>query len=104
MMPPSSTPAEPPSPFMAAHTPIARCSCGPGGKEAVMIASEHAAISAPAMPCSARAATSTSLVGAAPPASEASANSSSAITNMRRWPKWSAARPPNIRKPANVIA
>ncbi len=30
--PPSSTPAAPPAPFIAAHRPIARCSFGPGGK------------------------------------------------------------------------
>ena len=43
-----------------------------------MIASEHAAISAPPRPCTARAPTSISWPGAAPPASEASPNSISA--------------------------
>ena len=104
MIPPSSTPAAPPRPFIAAQIPIARCSCGPGANEAVMIASEEAAISAPAKPWRARAPTRTPWLGAAPPNSEATPNSSSAITNVRRCPKWSAARPPRIKKPANVIA
>ncbi len=30
MIPPNSIPAAPPRPFIAAHAPIARCSCGPG--------------------------------------------------------------------------
>ncbi len=104
MIPPSRTPAAPPSPFIAAHRPIARCSCGPGANDEVMIASEHAAIRAPPRPCTARATISISRPGAAPPTSEASPNRSSARTNIRRCPKWSAARPPNIKKPANVIA
>src|SRR2546421_6059419 len=69
-----------------------------------MIASEEAAISAQLNPCTARAPTSVQRSGARPPASEASANSNSATVNVRRCPKWSAARPPSIRKPANVIA
>ena len=50
MTPPSSTPAAPPTPFIAAHRPIARCSAGPAANEEVMIASELAAISAPPKP------------------------------------------------------
>ncbi len=86
MIPPNSIPAAPPSPFIAAHVAIARCSWGPGANDAVMIASEHAAISAPANPCSARAATSVPWSGARPPASEAMPNSTSAAANARRWP------------------
>ena len=104
MIPPNSTPAAPPRPFIAAQMPIARCSFGPGGNEAVMIASDVAAINAPARPCTARAATSTIWSGAAPPASEASPNRIKPATSVRRCPKWSATRPPSIRKPANVIA
>ena len=104
MIPPSSTPAAPPSPFIAAQIPIARFSWWPGANEAVMIASEQAAISAPANPCRARAPISTPWFGARPPNSEAAPNRSSANTNVRRCPKWSAARPPRIKKPANVIA
>ena len=84
MIPPNRTPAAPPSPFIAAHVPIARWSFGPGGNDEVIIASEDAAISAPASPCPARAPTSRPRSGATPPASEASAKSSSAATNIRR--------------------
>jgi len=87
MTPPSSTPAAPPSPFIAAHVPIARWSLGPGGNDAVMIASEHAAVSAPASPCRARATIRISWLGATPPASEESANTPSATTSIRRCPK-----------------
>src|SRR5947207_1206286 len=50
MIPPNSTPAAPPSPFIAAHRPIARWSWGPGGNDEVMIASEDAAINAQLQP------------------------------------------------------
>ncbi len=66
--------------------PIARCSFGPGSKDPVMIASEQAAISAPAMPWTARPPISQPWLGAAPPISEVTANSTSAITNVRRCP------------------
>ena len=104
MTPPSSVPAAPPAPFIAAHRPIARCSCGPGGNDEVMIASEDAAISAQLKPWTPRAVISSPLLGAKPPASDVIENSTSAATNTRLWPKWSAARPPSIRKLANVIA
>ncbi len=103
MIPPSNAPAAPPMPLVAAHVPIARFSGGPGANEAVMIASVEAAMSAPEKPCSPRATTSTALSGASPPASEVSANRTRPITKIRRCPKWSAARPPSIKKPANVI-
>ena len=86
-----------------ANVPIARWSLGPGSNEEVMIASEEAAISAPAMPCAARAAISVSRSGATPPASEAAPKKTSAVTNIRRWPQWSAALPASSRKPAKVI-
>ena len=104
MIPPNRTPAAPPSPFIAAHSPIARCSWGPGGNDEVTIASEDAAMKAQLKPWTARATTSISWVWAAPPASEATPNRSSAETNTRRCPSRSAARPPSIRKLANVIA
>ena len=104
MTPPSSVPAAPPAPFIAAHSPIARFSCGPGANDEVMIASEDAAISAQLKPWTPRATISSPLLGASPPASDVIENSTSATTNTRRWPKWSAARPPSIRKLANVIA
>src|SRR4051812_39110405 len=103
MIPPKSIPAAPPAPFIEAQRPIARASCGPWNDE-VMIASDVAAISAPAKPWRARAATSVTWSGAMPPASDASPNRSSEAANVRRWPKKSAARPPSMRNPANVIA
>jgi hypothetical protein len=84
--PPSSTPAAPPTPFIAPHSPIARWRAGPAGNDEVMIASEQAAISAPPKPCTPRAMISVCLSGARPPASEAAANTASAATNTRRCP------------------
>ena len=104
MIPPNSTPAAPPAPFIAAHSPIARCSWGPGGNDDVMIASDEAAMNAQLKPWTPRAMTSISLVVERPPTSDVSENRTSAATNTRRCPSWSAARPPSIRNPANVIA
>ncbi len=50
MMPPNRTPAAPPSPFIAAHRPIARCSWGPGLNEEVTMASDEAAMNAQLKP------------------------------------------------------
>ena len=55
-------------------------------------------------PWTARATISISCDWAAPPISDATPNSASAATNTRRCPSRSAARPPSIRNPANVIA
>ena len=102
--PPSRTPAAPPTPFIAPHRPIARWRAGPAANEDVMIASELAAMSAPPKPWNPRATISVFLSGASPPARDATAKTARAATNTRRCPKWSAARPPSMRKPANVIA
>ena len=104
MIPPNSVPAAPPRPFIAAHRPIARCSCGPGGNDEVMMASEEAAMNAQLKPCTPRATISIWRLTAAPPTSEVIENRISAATNTRRCPSWSAARPPSIRNPANAIA
>src|SRR5437763_2275642 len=69
-----------------------------------MIASDDAAMNAQLKPWTARAKTSISWVCAAPPASDASPNRISAETKILRCPRRSAARPPSIRKLANVIA
>ena len=69
-----------------------------------MIASDAAAIPAPARPCAARAPISVALSGAMPATSEATVNAASATMNVRRWPNRSHARPASIRKPANTIA
>ena len=84
MIPPSRVPVAPPAPFIAPHRPIARWRSGPGANEEVITASDAAAMIAPPRPCSARAPTSISWVCAAPPMSEASANMSSPVTNVRR--------------------
>ena len=54
-IPPSRTPAAPPTPFIAPHSAIALYRAGPAANDEVMIASEVAAISAPANPCAPRA-------------------------------------------------
>ena len=87
MIPPNSTPAAPPRPFIAAHRPIARFSRGPGGNVEVMIASDEAAMNAHEKPCTPRATISIVVSCAAPPANEAIENRISAETNVRRWPK-----------------
>ena len=89
---------------MAAQAPIALLSFGPGANEEVITASEQAAIKAPPRPCAARAAIRVVRSFAIPPANEARPNRSRASTNILRCPKWSAARPPSIKKPAKVIA
>ena len=78
MIPPSSTPAAPPTPFIAPHSAIALSAAGPAANDEVMIASEVAAISAPAKPCAPRATISVAWSGARPPASDAAANRTSA--------------------------
>ena len=56
------------------------------------------------MPCTAREATSRTGSRASPPASEAAEKAISPVTNIRRRPNRSAARPPRISSPPNVIA
>ncbi len=104
MTPLSSTPTAPPIPFIELHSEIARRRSEPSAKLAVMMPSDEAAISAPPNPWIARARMSTSLVGASPPSSEASANTPSAAENVVRWPYVSPKRPASIRKPPNMIA
>ena len=72
-------PAAPPAPLIAAHTPIARCSWGPGGNEEVMIASDDAAMNAQLSPETPLGAISISRI-AEPPISEG-AEGTSAATN-----------------------
>ncbi len=68
------------------------------------MASEEAAMNAQLKPWTPRATNSIVDEAESPPTSEVTENSASAATNTRRWPSWSAARPPNMRKPANAIA
>ncbi len=100
--PPSSTPSEPPTPPIAPHTPSARLRSRPSVNEVAMIARLAGEITAPPMPCSARAPISSVRESASAHASDASANSAVPARNTRRRPSRSAARPPSSRKPANV--
>ena len=102
MMPPSSTPAAPPAPPIAPQMPTARLRAAPSAKVVVRIDREAGAITAPPSPWIARAAISTPCESASPPTSDAAENSTSPLTNTRRRPSRSAARPPSSRKPANV--
>ena len=63
-------------------------------KVAATIASEPGTSSAPATPCSARAATRNSTEGASAQSAEVAAKASSPATNMRRRPNWSPSEPP----------
>ena len=63
-------------------------------KAAPISASAHGTSSAAPTPWSARAAISAGALGAQPHRSEATVNTLTPITNMRRRPNWSAAAPP----------
>jgi hypothetical protein len=102
--PPRRVPAAPPAPFMALQRPMALCRAGPVGNEAVMMASDVAAIRAPERPWKARAAINIWLLTDMPPMREVAAKRARETTKVRRWPKWSAARPPSMRKPAKTMA
>ena len=100
--PPSSTPAAPPAPATAPHTPSARLRSEPS--ENVVVTSDRAAgdTSAAPSPWIARAPSSQASDWASPPTSEASENSTSPYMNIRRRPTRSASRPPSSRQPPNV--
>jgi hypothetical protein len=76
----------------------------PSRKVVIRIESAAGVIAAAPTPCSDRAATS--MVGdhARPPSSDASANTATPLTNVRRCPSTSAARPPRSRRLPNVSA
>ncbi|OJU83561.1 MAG: hypothetical protein BGO11_04925 [Solirubrobacterales bacterium 70-9] len=100
--PPSSTPAAPPEPATAPHTPSALLRSAPSLKVTATI--ERAAgerIAAPS-PWTARAAISWPESAASPPASEASAKRTSPAMKRRRRPSRSASRPPSRRQPPKV--
>jgi hypothetical protein len=100
--PPRSTPAAPPLPATAPHTPSALLRSAPSLNVVVTIESAAGDRIAAPRPCTARAAISCPSVSANPPASEASANSTRPDMNTRRRPSRSAMRPPSSRKPPNV--
>src|SRR3954454_12952742 len=101
-MPPSRTPAAPPEPATAPHTPMARLRSAPSSKSTVT--SERAAgdSSAAPRPWTARAEISHTSFWARPPAREAPANRMRPAMNIRRRPIRSAMRPPSSRKPPKV--
>lgn len=101
-MPPSSAPAAPPAPPIAAHSPSARLRSGPSVNAMVRIESIAGATIAPPSPCTARARTSIVALCASPPTSEARPKTPGPTMNTVRRPIRSAARPPSSRKPANV--
>ena len=83
--PPTSGPATEAIPPHAVHAPIAAARAL-FSKAATMIASELGVTSAPAAPCSARAAISTPMVGATAHATEKTPKAPTPIAKMRRWP------------------
>ncbi len=102
--PPAISPAAPPPTLIAAYTPIARLRGGPCGNVVTMSASAAGATIAPPAPCTARAASSHVWEVANPPAREAAEKSSRPVTNIRRRPSRSPARPPSSSSPPNARA
>ena len=92
----------PPAPAMAPKTPKARARSLGIVKVVVSTASAVGASSAPNAPCSARPATSTSNVGAAPASADAAANPTRPMMNVRLRPQRSERRPPSSSRLANV--
>ncbi len=91
--PPTTGPSTVPIPPHAVQVPTAlpRSSCG---KVETITASAAGVSSAPATPCSARAATSTSIVGASAHSSEVAPNAVTPSAKTRRSPKMSPSDPP----------
>ena len=100
--PPSSTPAAPPEPATAPHTPSALLRSAPSANVFVTIDSAAGDTIAAPRPWNARATMSWMSVCASPPASEATPNRIRPEMNMRRRPSRSAMRPPSSRKPPNT--
>jgi hypothetical protein len=99
--PPTSGPAPVVMPEKPDQTPIAfpRSS---GSIDEEMIARLPGVSSAPPMPCSARAATSTSMDGAAAQSKDATANHVTPTMNTRRRPSRSPKEPPTRMSEARV--
>ncbi len=101
-MPPSSTPAAPPEPATAPHTPSALLRSAPSLKVVVTIESAAGEMIAAPSPWAARATISWPSVAEKPAASEATATSSRPAMKTLRRPTRSAVRPPSSRKPPKV--
>ena len=93
--PPSSRPIAAPPPAIAPKMPNALARSGGSVKVVVSSDSAAGASSAPKTPCSARAATSSSKLWAAPPSAEATAKPSRPAMKVRLRPKRSPMRPPS---------
>ena len=102
--PPRIRPIAPPAPAMAPKMPNARARSLPDGKVVVSSESAAGASSAPKTPCSARAATSTSKLWAAPPIADAMAKPTSPATNVHLRPNRSPMRPPSSSRLPNASA
>ena len=91
--PPISGPSTVPIPPQAVQAPTALPRSS-GGNTATITASAAGVRSAPETPCSARATTSISIVGASAHSSEVTPNPATPTTNMRRSPNRSPSEPP----------
>jgi hypothetical protein len=100
--PPATIPAVAPAAVVACQMDSARFRAGPSGF--VVVSSDSAAgeTIAPAAPWTIRAMISMTGHWASPQASEASANRVSPTISRRRWPSWSARRPPTSSSEPNV--
>ncbi len=99
--PPSRGPIAPATPPRPDQAPTARGRSS-RTKDDWMIAREPGVRSAPPMPCSARARTSVSMLGASPHRAEATANHPTPMTKILRLPYRSPRDPPSRIRPASV--
>jgi hypothetical protein len=102
--PPSSTPAAPPLPDAAPHTPSARLRSLPSRKVVVRIDSAAGDRSAAPSPCRERNAIREPADQDSPSSSELTVNNASPTMNNRRRPSRSASRPPSSSTPPKKIA
>ena len=91
--PPISGPSTVPMPPHAVQAPTALPRSS-GGKVETITASAAGVRTAPATPCSARASTSSSIVGASAQNSDVTPKAPTPIANTRRSPKMSPSEPP----------
>jgi hypothetical protein len=99
--PPTSGPTAVATPDSPDQAPIA-LGRSSGWKLAWISASEPGVSSAPPTPCRARAATSTSMLGASPHSADATANQHTPTRNTRRRPNRSPSEPPSRISAASV--
>jgi hypothetical protein len=97
--PPRMSPMAMPEPATAEKMPSAWLRRGPSSKLVAISDSVPGAASAAPAPWTARAAISQAAVVASPPASDAAVKIVIPMTNTRRRPKMSPARPPSSSRP-----